>query len=166
MPQRIQKAGSARSAWKGAVAGLCGGLAGAWTMRQFAELWWRLGRDRSSEEDEITSNAAEIAYRKLLHRGPSPAEQHAAATAIHYGVSSILGMMYGAGGEYLPALGAGLGLPFATIFWYLGDEIAAPKLNLAHPETYPRSKRAKALAAHLVYGATTDVVRAWVRRLL
>ncbi len=148
------------------MAGLCGGLAGAWTMNRFTELCSRLGGDRSSEEDEITFQAVELISRTLLHRRLSPERQRAGATAIHYAVSCILGVTYGASCEYLSRLGAGLGLPFAAASWYLGDELAAPAFNLAHPKAYPRSKRAKALAAHLVYGATTELVRRWVRRRL
>ncbi len=52
------------------------------------------------------------------------------------------------------------GSPFGIALWGVGDELAIPALGLAKwPNAYPLSAHAQALAAHAVYGITTDLVR-------
>ena len=52
------------------------------------------------------------------------------------------------------------GIPFGAALWLAADEIGVPAAGLAKgPAEYPVSKHASALAAHLVYGATTELVR-------
>jgi putative membrane protein len=49
----------------------------------------------------------------------------------------------------------------------MGDEIAVPALGLSKsPREYPISTHLQSLAAHFVYGLTTEVVRRTVRKLL
>lgn len=61
----------------------------------------------------------------------------------------------------------GLGLPFGAAVWFVADEIALPALGLSKkPTDYPAGVHTKALASHLVYGLSTDLVRKGVRRAL
>jgi len=60
----------------------------------------------------------------------------------------------------------GLGAPFGTALWLGADEVAVPAFHLAGPPwKTPASVHARALAAHLVYGLTTEGVRRLVRRV-
>ena len=59
------------------------------------------------------------------------------------------------------------GIPFGAAFWMVVDEGALPLLGLAKgPTAYPSSTHAYALASHLVFGLTAEVVRSSVRRAL
>jgi putative membrane protein len=77
------------------------------------------------------------------------------------------GDVYSAVVEFEPATTAGAGLPFGAAVWLFADEIVVPALGLSKPATeYPLSTHAYALASHLVYGVTTELVRREVRRAL
>lgn len=81
--------------------------------------------------------------------------------------NALTGAMYGAMSELWPEAAVGAGLPFGAAVWLAADEIAVPALGLSKPATeYPLSKHAYALASHLVYGVTTEVVRRVVRQAL
>jgi putative membrane protein len=74
---------------------------------------------------------------------------------------------YGALAELSPTVAAGAGVPFGAALWLAADELAVPALGLSKPlPEYPPSVHANALAAHLVYSLTTDLVRRAVRRAL
>jgi uncharacterized membrane protein YagU involved in acid resistance len=61
----------------------------------------------------------------------------------------------------------GLGIPYSTLLWLGGDEIALPALGLSKPPTdVPAEKHASALAMHFVYGITLDISRRVLRRVL
>ncbi len=58
-------------------------------------------------------------------------------------------------------------MPFGAALWLGADEVAVPLFGLSGPPfAYPASTHASALAAHLVYGATADLVRRAVRAAL
>jgi putative membrane protein len=66
-----------------------------------------------------------------------------------------------------PETSKALGLPFGTALWLAGDEIAVPALGLSgNPLEYPVSSHLQALAAHCIYGVTTDLVRRAMRKAL
>ncbi len=59
------------------------------------------------------------------------------------------------------------GLSFGTAVWFGADEVEVPAFGLSKsPLACPPSTHASALASHLVYGATTDLVRRAVRSAL
>ena len=75
--------------------------------------------------------------------------------------------MYGAAAELAPEVAAGVGLPFGAVFWLVADEGAVPLLGLSKgPTEYPLSMHVYALASHLVFGLTAELVRAAVRAAL
>jgi len=62
---------------------------------------------------------------------------------------------------------AAAGVPFGAVFWLTADEAAVPLLGLAKaPTEYPVSTHVYALASHLVYGLTAELVRRTVRDAL
>ena len=83
-----------------------------------------------------------------------------ARTAVRRGV-------YGAAAEVFPEVTAGAGLPYGAVVWLGADEGVVPLLGLSKaPNEYPVSTHAYALASHLVYGLTTEIVRRGVRNIL
>ena len=173
--------GTGRAVWKGAVAGAAGGLVASWVMNQFqaalSKASGAIGNDGSQADgqeaseqqsnDDATMKAADAIAKSLLDRTLTKPEKQSAGPAVHYAFGSTVGAMYGAVAELVPRTTAAWGVPFGTAVWLGADEVAVPALGLSKaPVEYPLSTHASALAAHLVYGLTTDLVRRGVRATL
>jgi hypothetical protein len=75
-----------------------------------------------------------------------------------------MGAIYGAAVERRRRLTPAAGPMFGTALFLGADEIGVPLARLSAPPTaYPLSTHLKAMAAHLVYGVTADLVRRGVR---
>lgn len=181
---------------RGMAAGLLAGTAAAWVMNQFQQVHAinppsgrgrkpdagneaeaqaeqaqggeEQGLHQSADVDEnATVKTAERISQRVLHRDLTETEKKIAGPAVHYAYGSLIGALYGGMAELLPITGAGLGMPFGFALWLLGDEIAVPALGLAKkPTEYPPEVHADALAAHLMYGTTTDVLRRFLRHVV
>ena len=174
---------------RGMAAGLLAGLAASWVMNEFQQLRPQSsppdGRGPSSDEEHsdpqerkeqitrqgddenATVKTAEAIAQRVLHRDLTPEEKRIAGPAVHYAYGSLVGALYGGLSELLPVVSAGMGLPFGAALWLMGDEVAVPALGLAKPPTeYPPEVHADALAGHLMYGLTTDVLRRVLRHVL
>lgn len=176
---------------RGMAAGLLAGCAAAWAMNQFQQLRAQnqpqppddsakeakaQGQEVESEQhlhqgDNLDENATVMTAKriswKLFEHELTDSEKRIAGPAVHYGYGSLVGALYGGLSELLPVTSAGLGLPFGFALWLLGDEIAVPALHLGkHPAEYPVQVHADALAAHFMYGATTDLLRRVLRHVL
>lgn len=166
---------------RGLAAGLIGGLVASWTMNQFQTLTSKLAEEldksqggqkkkeepQKKEGDDATVRAASAISENVFNHKLTKGEKKVAGPAVHYAFGTITGGFYGAAAELAPVVSAGAGLPFGAVFWLAADEAAVPALGLSKPPTeYPLSTHASALASHLVYGLTTDVVRLAVRRVL
>ncbi len=163
------------SLWKGAVAGLAGGLAASFVMNQFQAALSAAKRAVSDEDgsdddsggEPATVEAASAVSEGVFGHELTKREKKAAGPAVHYALGGSAGAAYGAAAELLPEVAVGAGLPFGMAFWLLADEAAVPALGLSKPPAeHPLSVHAEALAAHLVYGLTTELVRRSVRHLL
>jgi putative membrane protein len=170
------------SVWKGAAAGLVGGLVASWVMNQFqaglskatAAMQEGNGQQRREpgpqqerpepESEDATMKAAGAIAETVLHRSLTKQEKQTAGPIVHYAFGSTMGAVYGALAEVAPVTSAAFGAPFGTALWFGSDEVAVPAFGLSKPPTeYPASTHASALAAHVVYGITTDLVRRAVR---
>ncbi len=167
---------------KGLVAGVIGGLVASVAMNQFQTLWSKLAEEaeqsqgkkkkkKSQEEEDgggdATVKAAAAISEGLFDHELTKSEEKVAGPAVHYATGATLGAIYGAMGELAPFATFGAGLPFGAAVWLFGDEAAVPALGLSKPPTeFPLSTHADALAAHFVYGLTTEVVRRAVRKAL
>jgi putative membrane protein len=174
--------GAHRRVWKGAVAGVAGGLIAAWIMNRFQAGLSKAsealmpsggqepGREQSSgqsEGEDATGKAADAISEALLDRKLTGHEKAAAGPVVHYLFGSAVGCVYGVAAELAPATALGWGLPFGSAVWIGADEIGVPAAGLSKsPASYPPSTHISALAAHLVYGAATDLVRRAVRAVL
>jgi putative membrane protein len=177
--------------WKGLVAGLVGGLVASWTMNQFQAVWSKVaegfekphgaqsmkpsegqGASQTSEEDKGEQEDATVKAARAVSEGVfghelKESEKEVAGAAVHYAFGTAVGGLYGAVAELSPEVTAGAGVPFGTAFWLVADETAVPLLGLAKgPTEYPVSTHIYALASHLVYGATAELVRRAVRNAL
>ncbi len=169
-------------AWKGLVAGLAGGLAGAWAMNQFQKACSKISqRDGSESENEsmdyrsrqeqatedATMKAANRVSRIVLQQDLTREEKEELGPLVHYGFGTTMGGVYGTIAEWQPDVKAGFGTAFASVLFVAGDEIAVPALKLSgSPVNYPLSSHVYALASHLVYGLATEGVRRGVRAVL
>jgi len=174
--------------WKGLAAGLIGGLVASWTMNRFQDAWSKLAENgeqsqgarssqqksaqqeqqsSSEEQDDTTVRAASAISEGLFQHKLTESEKKIAGPAVHYTLGTGVGGLYGAVAELVPEVNAGIGLPFGTLFWLVVDEGAVPLLGLAKgPTEYPISTHVYALASHLVYGLTAEIVRRAVRNAL
>lgn len=178
---------------KGVVAGLIGGLVAAWTMNQFQSLWSKMseGDDKrnkkasggggkaakhqqetsqseSDNSEDATVKVAEAISTNVFGHELTAQEKKTAGPAVHYTFGATMGGLYGAGVELAPdIINAGAGLPFGAILFLGADEAAVPALGLSKsPTEVPWSNHAYALTSHFIYGATTELVRRAVRRVL
>jgi hypothetical protein len=176
---------SQANVWKGAAVGLAAGLAATWVMTQFQNLSGKLsephekedpqhsakrGKEESAQQktqgDDATVKAADKLSRGLFHHALSQDEKKVAGPAMHYGFGALTGAAYGALAELAPEVTRGVGAPFGTAVWLGADEVAVPAFGLSGPPwEHPASVHARALAAHLVYGVTTEGLRRLARRV-
>jgi putative membrane protein len=168
-----------RSAWKGLVAGVIGGVVASWAMDRFQYWWLSFARGddelqlqqtpskEGNQEEPATVKTASAISEGVFGHSLTVKEKEIAGPLVHYAVGTTAGALYGLAAEYEPELTAVAGVPFGAAFWMVVDEGSLPLLGLAKgPTAYPISTHAYALASHLVFGLTAEVVRSTVRRAL
>jgi len=168
---------------KGAVAGFVGGIVGTWAMSEFQGAWSRAvdGREPQSaagrhdardwQERNEGRNANEIAAQEVathtIDRTLTQPELKVAAAIMHYAFGSVVSAAYGSLAEQSEWLTAGGGMGYGTAVWAAADEVAMPVLGLSNAEQdYPLEAHLQSLAAHLVFGLATEMVRRGVRAAL
>jgi uncharacterized membrane protein YagU involved in acid resistance len=151
-------------------------------MSQFQALWSRAadgfespsagGRHdaRDWQERNEGQNANELAAQAVasavIERPLTRKELKTAAPLVHYAFGGVMAAVYGGLVEQSRHLPAAAGVAFGTAVWLGADEVAMPALGLAERNTdYPLEAHAQSLAAHIVYGVTTDLVRRGLRRI-
>ena len=169
--------------WKGMAVGFAGGLAGSLVMNGVHSLTEKISQTRKEQEspqhsahrgkeegaaqesgDDATVRAADRISQGLFGHPLNKRKKKWAGPAVHYAMGGLTGALYGAAAELVPGVTRGAGLPFGTAVWLGADEVAVPALGLAEPPLqHPPSVHARALAAHLVYGLTTEGVRRLLR---
>jgi putative membrane protein len=121
----------------------------------------------NGEQDDTTVKAASAISEGIFGHELSKDEKKIAGPAVHYALGTGVGGLYGAVAEVVPEVTTGTGLPFGVAFWLVVDETAIPLLRLSRPPTdYPVSTHVYALASHLVYGLTAELVRRTLRQAL
>jgi hypothetical protein len=179
---------------KGLAAGVVGGLVASAVMNQFQAVLSKLlgGQERShgaqslqqgspgvgvggelkaegkdAEEDDATERIANAISVGVSGHELTEREKEVAGTVFHYAMGASAGALYGAVAELLPAVKVGAGVPFGAAVWLIADEGLVPAVGLSKsPDEYPPSIHAYALASHLVFGLTTELVRRVVRQAL
>jgi uncharacterized membrane protein YagU involved in acid resistance len=161
------------------IAGLAGGLAGAFAQEQFQLALGRISRDlggvpgaggqqyRRPQSEPATFQAADEISKSVTGEPMSRENKPVAAAAIHYAFGGSVGAIYGAAAIQNPDITAGGGVPFGASVWLIADEMGMPMMGLAKgPTDYPLRDHATTFASHLVYGAATEAVRRLVLTIL
>ena len=171
-----------KSLVRGVVAGIAGGLVASWVMNEFIagpgqKLQHALqSEDQNREAEAQSSQPKEDATMKTADavvniasggQHLSWAQKEKSGPIVHYAFGAIMGGVYGALAEYSSWVKSNLGTTFGSALFSGADLIAVPVLRLGPPPTeQPKSALASPFAAHVVYGATTEVVRRVVRAAL
>jgi len=94
-------------------------------------------------------------------------EKQKGGPVVHYAFGALMGGLYGGLAEYSSTVKSGFGTAFGGALFAGADLVAVPALKLsAPPSEWPASSLANPLAAHLVYGATTELLRRVLRAVL
>ena len=169
------------SLWKGALAGLAGGLAGTLVKSRAEPLLQTVGeqlfpptrRETERPGADVTGHAdrmppanmaraAADAAGVTLRRGEALDSQE----AIHWAFGTTAGVAYGVAAELTDAE-VGFGVPAAVALFGATHGSALPALGLqARPGRLPTAWWVWEFGSHLVYGATVELVRRGVRAAL
>jgi uncharacterized membrane protein YagU involved in acid resistance len=167
---------------RGTLAGIAGGVAASWVMNLFmSSVGEKLTQSLMSDEErheqqqqrqeaeepkeDATMKAAEgIVHEVTGGRHLSHEERKEAGPVVHYAFGALVGGLYGALAECSHWTSLGFGTAFGALLFASADLIGVPAFGLApSPTEQPIAAQATPLAAHLVYGATTDLVRRAIR---
>jgi uncharacterized membrane protein YagU involved in acid resistance len=170
----------------GILAGVAGGLIASWVMNEFItgpgkRLKQAVQSDERNQQDhaeeqrsaeapqeDATMKAADaIVNTATGGRHLSWEGKQKGGPVVHYAFGSLMGGIYGGLAEISPAVTAGFGTTFGSVLFGGADLVAVPALHLAPPQS---SKLSPALvtpfSAHLVYGATTEIIRRLMRVII
>jgi uncharacterized membrane protein YagU involved in acid resistance len=94
-------------------------------------------------------------------------EKEKAGPLVHYAFGTLMGGLYGGLAEYSPSVTAGFGTTFGGVLFGGADLLAVPALKLSSPEANAIGRAlVSPFAAHVIYGATTELVRRASRSIL
>jgi uncharacterized membrane protein YagU involved in acid resistance len=168
---------------KGTAAGAVGGLVASWVMNEFSPLIEKVvevagsadrkaqgngnqqqARNGQQQPEDPTMTTAEKISETVAGIRLTKEQKKKGGTVVHYAFGALMGGVYGAAAEVLPAVKSFAGLPYGAALFVGADEVALPALGLAKkPTEYPLSRHLSGLGQHLVYGATTELVRRTLR---
>lgn len=164
---------------KGLASGLVGGLVGSLAMAAFQGIYGRVSRlrveparvevagDALAGTEPSTHRAVQTVARVALGRSLRSGTKRLLGRAFHFAFGTGLGGAYGVLVEYVPPASLGSGIPFGAAQVLVADEMMVPALGLSEPpERAPAGALSYSLAAHMVYGFTTELVRRGVRARL
>ena len=161
------------------LAGAIGGVAGTWAMSEAQRAWTHAvggeapesaagkhdARDWQERSEGQNSNeiAAQFVATHVIGRRLDRDELGVAAALMHYSFGAAVGALYGA---YSGGRRHGTGIGMGLALWLVADEIAMPLFGLSDsPPRRTLETRLQSVAAHLVYGMTTELTRRGVHHL-
>jgi len=171
---RVTKETADGSLLGGALAGAAAAAAGTLAMN-YAQRLWTLASDgrapisaadehdaRDWQERSEHQNANELAAQAVatatIQRRLTQRELSIGARVVHFAFGAAVGALYGAYVQRHPKHRTGVALGAAL--WLTADEIAMPVVGLSRSTRQrPLEMHLQSLAAHLVYGVTTEQVR-------
>jgi putative membrane protein len=160
---------------RGVFAGVVGGLVASWVMNQYfvavanaTEAMKEQPQQQNQEEGEdSTQLVADAIASRVIGRHLDKEEKEKAGPIVHYAFGALMGGVYGGIAECSSSVRAGFGALFGSVLFVGADEIAVPALGFGKPPTQqPVSNQLSHWAGHVVYGATTELVRFGVRQIL
>jgi putative membrane protein len=157
--RKIQPPRRKRSLIKGFLAGTVGGLAGA-AAKAAAEAVYP-----PRTQGQIPPPA--VLVNRISDRPLSEAEEEASVQVIHWGFGALVGGVYGAAAEYMPAVTGRLGASFGLTVCGITHAATLPLMGLTEkPEDQPLRESGSEVVTHAIYGVTTEVVRRLTRKIL
>jgi uncharacterized membrane protein YagU involved in acid resistance len=161
---------------RGVLAGIAGGLAAAWVMNQFfvgltkatEAIQKQHGEQHNQEqkEEDSTVKVADAIASTVTGRHLTKEEKEVGGPIVHYAFGSLMGGLYGGLAEYSAASRIGFGTVFGSALFAGADGIVVPALGLSKPVTeQPLSNHASHWVAHMIYGATVELVRRGLRQI-
>lgn len=166
---------------RGILAGIAGGLVAAWAMNQWSAgpgsaLKSKLESPEDQEREKVAQGDDGDATMKAADGLATPARGGAHLTfegkakggpIVHYTYGALVGGLYGGLAEYSKLVRSGFGTTYGTALFVGGDLVAVPAFGLAKPlDAYPLASYVGPFTSHLVYGATTELVRRVVRLIV
>lgn len=173
---------------RGILAGAGAGLAASWVMNVFMagpgeqlrqSLQTREEKQQEQQhqrDQELSGEPQEDATTKTADAlfATATGGQHLSlegrqkgGPVVHYGFGALMGALYGGLAEYSSAVKSGVGAGFGSALFAGADLVAVPSLHLSPPlRESPPETLVTPLAAHLVYGFTTELLRRGLRAIL
>jgi len=170
---------------RGVLAGVAGGLVASWVMNEFMagpgkkleqSLQTHEEKEQERQKEQQQTQPDEDSTMKVAEAVVNTVTggQHLSfdgkqkgGPIVHYSFGALMGGVYGGLAEYFPVARSGFGTSFGSALFAGADLVAVPALKLAPPpDQEPTSALGKHLAAHIVYGGTTELVRRLVRAAL
>lgn len=177
-----------RHVLRGILAGAGAGLAAAWVMNVFMAGPGQKLHESLETDDELRKERQEAIKQEITGepkidatmkaadalvatatggRHLSLEEQQKGGPVVHYGFGALAGAVYGGLAEVAPAVTSGIGTAFGSALFASADLVAVPAFRLSPPlSEFPAKTLVTPFAAHLVYGATTELVRRVIRKVL
>jgi len=162
---------------RGLLAGALGGLVASWVMNLFIAAAMKahecakspeqqareqLQQNEDGSEDSTIKVADTITWLATGQHLSKEGKQMG-GPIVHYAFGTLMGACYGALAQYSKSTTAYAGTAFGTGLFIAADEIIVPALGLSKPPTQQTaSDQLLHYAAHLVYGATTELVRRYI----
>jgi putative membrane protein len=142
------------------AAGAVGGLAGAALMGLSYAVVAKLIPQPAAHGDDATEKVANTVARVVAGTNLSPARKKAGGQFVHFAFGTGMGALYGLLADSFPTVSAGAGTLFGTAAYVGAHALAVPALGLARsPIKNGVAQESPELAAHLVYGLTTEAIR-------
>jgi len=117
------------------------------------------GKHADDPKDNAPERLANLVSVAATDQPLDKDDKHRGGTLFHYLFGATTGGIYAGLSQLAPVTGIGLGVPYGSAVWLVADEMVVPALGLSKASAeYPASIHAYALASHVVYGLTTDLV--------
>lgn len=144
----------------GLASGLGAGLVGALVMTGFQSLLAKVKITSGVSGLPSTEKAADRVSLMTRGRALSSGRRPAAGEAVHYGMGSLIGGLYGMAAERAPGVTAGRGAAFGVVAATVVDETLVPAFGLGDPVwKAPALSHPYSYASHVVFGTATETAR-------
>jgi putative membrane protein len=167
---------------RGILAGVAGGLVASWLMNEFIagpgaaltkavntpEENAAAAKQNPDDQQDATMKTADT-LTEVATGGQHLTweQQKTGGPIVHYSFGALMGGVYGVLAEYSDVFSAGYGTGFGSALFAGADLLAVPAFHLGKPVTEtPVHTLATPFAAHLVYGAATELTRRLFRKVL
>ena len=151
--------------------GAVAGFTGACAMQAFRSAWNGYYADAPQHrvfglDEEADLKSVDFLTILAVNRVLPEQQSRQVALALHYLYGVLAGVGYAVAAEKLPLARYGYGTFFGSALWIFGDELPVTLTKLSDPFTRTIRSHASAVAAHLLFGVATEVVRSAQRRYL